>query len=444
MDLRRCRKDVNLALNEALQAADPRSAIVKKIQVKGSRLFADSVKIDLSKYERVLVIGGGKASAGMASGIEAILGKRITGGVVNIPDALKLEAAVHFIELHRATHPVPSEKGVQGVKKMLELVGSPSNRDLIICLISGGGSALMPLPLEPVELSDEIEVTNLLLRSGAEIDEINAVRKHISAIKGGRLAQKLYPSTVLTLVMSDVVGDKLDAIASGPTVPDTTTYGEAKQILLRYNLWRKVSGRVRSAISHGSKDISIETPKPGSRIFSSVFNILVGNNKLSCLAAASSLRKSGYNTLVLSTHVRGEAREVGKICAGILSDIRGNNLPISPPAAVVLGGETTVTMTGHGKGGRNQELVLSAAIGIKDTSNAVVASMGTDGVDGPTNAAGALADNRTVRRARKLELNPDYALQTHNSYDFFNKLDDLLITGPTGTNVNDIIILAVP
>ena len=416
----------------------------QKVKYKGTRLVIDSLELDLAKYERILVIGGGKASAGMAFGLEAIMGKAITYGVVNKPDSLEHIPDSKLIEFHKSTHPEPSEKGVIGVQKMLEMVGRPSPRDLIICLISGGGSALMPMALGPVKLSDEIDVTKLLLRSGAEINEINTVRKHISAIKGGRLAQKLYPSTILTFIISDVVGDKLDAIASGPTVPDTTTYEDAKGVLLKHDIWNRVSARVRTLINSGLEDRINETPKPGSKIFANVFNILLGNNMKSCLAAASSLKKSGFNTLVLSTHVRGEAKEVGKICAGILSDIRANSLPISPPAAIVLGGETTVTMSGHGKGGRNQELVLSTASEMKDIEDVVVASMGTDGIDGPTDAAGAIADDYSIWRAQKLGVNPSNSLRTHNSYFFFKQLGDLLITGPTGTNVNDITILAVP
>lgn len=437
-----CREQVILALNEALRAADPGSILKQKIRLKDSRLTVDSVKLDLSKYNRILVIGGGKASGNMAMGIEQVLDKRITAGIVNVPDYLEPKPRSELIEFHEATHPIPTSKGVEGVKGMLNLVGKPSTKDLVICLISGGGSSLLPMPLETITLSDLKKVTNLLLRSGAEIHEINTVRKHLSAIKGGRLVQKLYPATVLSLIISDVVGDRLDAIASGPTVADSTTYSDTKEILTRYGLWNRVSDRVRKSVNLGISDLSYETPKPDSKIFGHVFNVLVGTNKQSCLAAARCMDKFGYATLVLSTHVQGEAKEVGKIYAGILSDMLRNGLPLSPSAAIIAGGETTVTVTGHGKGGRNQELVLSAAFGIEHLANAIVASMGTDGVDGPTDAAGAIADTETMGRARALGLEPKYSLQTHNSYNFFRKLGDLIITGPTGTNVNDIMILA--
>ena len=430
------------ALNQALRAADPKSILRQKIKLKGSKLTVDSVKLDLSQYERVLVIGGGKASANMALGIERILGKRITAGIVNIPDYLEPKPKSELIEFHEATHPIPSSEGVNGVRKMLKLVGKPTAKDFVICLISGGGSSLLPMPLEPITLSDLQNATNLLLRSGAEIHEINTIRKHLSAIKGGRLAQKLYPATVLSLIISDVVGDKPDAIASGPTIPDPTTYADTKGILMKYDLWNKVSKRVRNAVNLGVSDHSYDTPKPGSKTFDHVFNVLIGTNKQSCVAAAECLNKLGYDAFVLSTHIQGEAKEVGKIYSGILSDMQTNGLPMSVPAAIVAGGETTVTVTGHGKGGRNQELVLSAACGLDSVENVVVASMGTDGVDGPTDAAGAIADSESLARAKRRGLDAGYFLRTHNSYNFFKKLGDLIVTGPTGTNVNDIMILA--
>ncbi|MGI0092055.1 MAG: glycerate kinase type-2 family protein [Nitrososphaerales archaeon] len=443
--LGRGRADVVRALNEALRAANPRTILGEKVKLKGSELIVDSsIKLDVSRFQRILVIGGGKAGAGMAAAIEQILGKRITAGRVNVPDYLESRPRLDRIEFHEATHPVPSVKGMAGVCKMLDLVGQPSNKDLIICLISGGGSALMPMPIESIKLDDEKQVTNLLLRSGARIQEMNTVRKHLSATKGGRLAEKLYPATVLSLIISDVVGDELDSIASGPTVPDSTTYQDTKEILMKYKLWDELSKSVRNTVDRGVSDHSYETPKPGSRIFKQVFNVLVGSSKQSCVAAAGSLKKSGYKTLILSTHIQGEARDVGQIFAGILSDVRRNGIPLRAPAAIVAGGESTVTITGHGKGGRNQELVLSAAFGIESVPDVVVASMGTDGVDGPTDAAGAIADSSTLSRAKMQEMDPKNFLQEHNSYNFFRKLGDLIITGPTGTNVNDIMILVAP
>jgi glycerate 2-kinase len=389
------------------------------------------------------VIGGGKASAGMAMEIEKILRNRITGGSVNIPAYTKPWPKNSRIMFNPASHPIPSEKGVRGVKNMLQLVGKPSRKDLVICLISGGGSALMPIPTTGITLSDKQKATELLLTSGANIHEANTVRKHLSGIKGGRLAEKLYPATVLSLIISDVVGDELESIASGPTVPDRTTYQDAYKVLQRHRLWAEVPKTVRDHISKGMKSKLPETPKPGSTVFKRVHNFLVGSNKHACEAAAKALRKRGYETLVLSTRIQGESKEVGKILSGLASDIRENQIPIAPPAAIVAGGETTVTVHGKGQGGRNQELALSSALSLQGMKGMLVASIGTDGVDGPTNAAGAVADGITLERALKKGLDGMSFLEDNNSYPFFKKLNDLIITGPTGTNVNDIMIAIV-
>lgn len=426
------RGDILRALDEALKTASPSSILRKKLKLQDNRLIIDSVKLDLKIYDRLIVIGGGKAAASLAEELERRLGNRISDGLINIPNYLKVTRKKRIIQFHRATHPFPSEKGVRGVEAMLELVGKPCKKDLIICLITGGGSALMPMPIKGLRLSDEITATRLLLKSGAPIEEINCVRKHLSAIKGGRLAEKLYPARVISLIISDVVGDRLDEIASGPTVPDPTTYGDVARILKDHEIWKKLPRRVRDLVEQAK----IDTPKPGSRIFNGVSNVLIGTNEQSCLAAMHSLKKSGYDARILSTHVQGEAREVGKLYASIIRDMK-------PSTALIAGGETTVTITGKaGKGGRNQELVLSASIGIDSLDGAVIASMGTDGVDGPTDAAGAIADGTSIKRARKKRLDARQLLRDHSAYKFFNELGELIITGPTGTNVNDITILA--
>jgi glycerate-2-kinase len=413
------------------------------VKVRRNELEIGTLSFKLSEFRRVLVIGGGKATSGMALETEQILDGWITGGSVNIPAYTKPWPKSKKINFNPAPHPIPSEDGVRGVKNMLRLVGQPSEDDLVICLISGGGSALMPLPSTRILLSDKQNTTNLLLKSGAKIDEINAVRKHLSDLKGGRLAEELYPATVLSLIISDVVGDKLDSIASGPTVPDDTTYADTFTILQERRLWRSVPSSVRKRIQRGKEGKLPETPKRGSRIFKRVHNVLVGTNKESCQAAAKVLEKRGYHSLILSTRLQGEAREVGKKLAGICISIRENQLPVAPPAAVVAGGETTVTVRGKGRGGRNQELVLSAASSIRGIPGILVASIGTDGVDGPTDAAGAVVDGTTVERGFKKGMDTDTFLRENDSYSLFNKLDDLIVTGPTGTNVNDIVIAIV-
>ena len=428
------------ALTQALLAADPRTILRNKVKVRRNELEIGALSLKLSEFKRVLVIGGGKATASMALEIEQILDGWITDGSVNIPAYTKPWPKSKKINFSPATHPIPSGDGVRGVKNMLRLVGHPSEDDLVICLISGGGSALMPLPSTGLLVSDKQKTTSLLLKSGAKIDEINAVRKHLSDFKGGRLAEKLHPATVLSLIISDVVGDKLESIASGPTVPDDTTYEDAYTILQERGLWRKVPSSVRKRIQKGKEGKLPETPKGSSRIFKRVHNVLVGTNEESCQAAAEVLEKRGYHSLILSTRLQGEAREVGKVLASICTDIHENQHPVAPRVAVIAGGETTVTVHGKGHGGRNQELVLSAALSIRGNPAVLVSSIGTDGVDGPTDAAGAVADGNTVERGLRIRMDPESYLRENNSYPFFKRLRDLVIAGPTGTNVNDIFI----
>ena len=428
------------ALQEALRAADPRVILKHALSLKQGVLHVDSLTLNLSGFDRILVIGGGKASGKMALGMEEILGDRIDAGFVSIPDYQIPRPVCRRIKIHAATHPIPSARGVAGVRRMLELVGRPTDKDLVICAISGGGSALLPLPAPGVTLHDVQVTTDLLLKSGAEISEVNTVRKHLSAIAGGRLAQRLYPATVLSLVISDVVGDSIDSIASGPTAPDRTTFRDAEIVLRNYGLWTKVTPGVREVISRGVARKLEETPKKGSKVFRRVHNLVVGSTRISCLAAAKRLREDGYSTVLLSTRIRGEARETGRLFASKLADMVEKHLPLRPPAAIVAGGETTVTVRGRGVGGRNQELALSAALEIEGMKNVYVASLGTDGVDGPTTAAGAIGDGTVVGRARMAGEEARNYLKDNDSNTFFRKFGGLLVTGPTGTNVNDVII----
>ncbi len=435
-------RDVLVAMDEALAAAQPARIIKRHLKLDGEVLRADELRFPLKNYRRIFVIGGGKASGFMAKEVEKLLGKRIASGLVIIPEYLKPRPRSRRIRYHPATHPVPTRKGLRGVLSMLDLVKNVSRSDLIIVLLSGGGSALMPMPAKGISLSDERHVTSLLLESGASIQEINVVRKHLSQIKGGRLAERLYPATVLSLIISDVVGDKLDAIASGPTAPDPTTHRDAKRVLLKYNLWSRVPASARKVIHEGLAGSIPDTPKKGDRAFRFVHNLIVGSNRESCFAAATAMRKAGYSTQILSTRITGEAREVGRVLGSIVTDVRDYGLPVAPPAALVAGGETTVTVQGKGKGGRNQELTLAAAVMMSDSRGIVIGSLATDGVDGPTEAAGALADGTTVARANKLRMSSEEYLRNNDSYRYFLKLKDLIVIGPTGTNVNDITILA--
>jgi len=435
-------RDVLAAMDEALAAANPARIIRKHLRLTGQLLRVDALRFRLKEYQRIFVIGGGKASGHMAEEVEKLLGEWITRGLVIIPDYVRPRPQSRRIRYRAATHPIPTRKGMASVLEMLDLVGNVSRNDMVIVLLSGGASALMPLPAEGMSLRDEARVTALLLKSGASIEEINTVRKHLSQVKGGRLAARLYPATVLSLIISDVVGDRIDAIGSGPTAPDPTTYYDAEQVLQTFHLWSRIPDRARKVITDGLAGSIPDTPKRRDKTFRQVRNLIVGNNRESCLAAAEAMTKAGYRTQTLPIQITGEAREAGRIFGAIARDIRDNALPFAPPAALVAGGETTVTVRGKGKGGRNQELVLAAAAKIDGSDGIVVGSFATDGIEGQTNAAGALADGTTVMRGLKLGMSPEQYLRNNDSYHYFSKLKDLVITGPTGTNVNDITILA--
>jgi glycerate 2-kinase len=429
------------SLEHALNAVDAKHIIKSKIQLKNSNLRVNGYKFNLAKFKNIYVVGGGKASGSMAEALEQILGKYITNGLVNVPQGSKQKTKI--IKLHEASHPVPNEAGVEGTRRMLEIAEQAEKDDLVICLISGGGSSLMPLPRDQISIADKREITNTLLKCGATINEINTVRKHISNFKGGWLAKKAYPATILNLILSDVVGDPLDFIASGPTVPDSTTFDDAIKVLKKYSLWDKTPESIKKILSDGEKGIIPETPKADDEAFKKVFNVIVGNNRFASLEACKQLKNEGLNTLLLTATLEGEARHIGVMLASIAREITASENPVKKPVGIVIGGETTVTVTGRGLGGRNQELALASALKLRELDGVVVASLSTDGVDGPTDAAGAIVDGKTLERAAKMGLIPEEYLAENNSYNFFSKLGDLIFTGPTGTNVNDISIIIV-
>src|SRR5213080_24149 len=434
-------RDVLAAMDEALQTASPTRIIRRHARLSHDTFHVDKLNFPLKQDRRLFVIGAGKASGYMGEEIERILGKRIADGLVIIPDYLRPRPRGHRIGYHLGTHPIPSQKNTQGVGQILRLVENSTAGDLIIVLLSGGASALMDYPSGGISLEDERKTTLLLLKSGASIHEINTVRKHISRVKGGRLAEAVDGARVLTLIISDVVGDQVDTIGSGPTAPDPTTYRDAVQVLEKYNLWTIIPNHVRKTIVAGTNGVIAETPKPRDRSFRHVNNVLVGSNRESCRTAMAYLNRVGYDAQILTTRLVGKAREAGRILGSIATDIHDNGLPLSPPAALISGGETTVTVKGIGKGGRNQELALAAAISISGYERIAVGSLATDGVDGPTDAAGAIADGTTVRRGNRLGMDAEDYLRKNDSYNYFRRLGDIIRTGPTGTNVNDIMII---
>ena len=436
--LRKGRKLALQSIEHAINAVDAKRLVKTKLRLENSNLRVEGCSFDLAKFKNIYVVGGGKAGGKMAQAIEEKLGNYVTAGTMNVPYCTKQET--RFIQLNYANHPVPVEAGVRGTQRIMALVEKAQQDDLVICLISGGGSSLMPLPRDGVSLKDKQEITNKLLLSGAAISEINVVRKHLSAFKGGWLAKKAYPAKVLNIVLSDVMGDPLDAIASGPTVPDPSTFCDAKEILEKYNLWLNAPSCVRKTFLKGIKGLIQETPKADDPVFENVFNVIIGDNRTAIEAAFDQLRSEGLKTMFLDDTLEGEARGVGKTIAQ-LARVLLQDVHVPKPLSVIAGGETTVTVTGKGLGGRNQELALSVALNFQDTEECVVASFSTDGTDGPTDAAGAIVDGYTVRRAKQLGLDAEKYLSANDSYHFFQKLGDLIFTGPTGTNVNDISMI---
>jgi glycerate 2-kinase len=415
----------------ALDAADPRDAILKRMR-----------RYNLRRFQNVHVVGAGKAGAGMAAALERVPGLCVAGGLVNVKYGHT--ARLRRVELCECGHPVPDENGMAGARRIAQIAQQAGPRVLVLCVISGGASALLPLPAEGISLADKQAATEALLACGADIHELNTIRKHLSAIKGGQLARLAWPATVITLVLSDVVGDDLDVIGSGPTVPDRSSFAQSLAIVRRYGLLERVPGAVRARLELGAAGGIEETPRVGDPVFARVRNVIVGSNRIAVDSAARAARALGYGTLVLSTMVEGETRDVARVHAAVAREIRASGRPVKPPACVISGGETTVTLSdGHGPGGRNQEFVLAAARDIAGLENMVVLSAGTDGTDGPTDAAGAIADGRTVARASEMGLSAADALARNDSYHFFEPLGDLIRTGPTGTNVMDVHVVMV-
>ncbi|HSE88280.1 MAG TPA: glycerate kinase [Candidatus Binatia bacterium] len=423
-----------------LKAADPINAILRHVKLAGDNLEVGAKRYDLAPCSGIYVIGAGKASARMAQALEQIFGGRLSG-VVNVKygHAAPLKA----IKVNEAGHPVPDEAGVPATREILRLLEQCDERSLVFFLVSGGGSALLPCPADGLTLQDKQRTTQALLECGATIQEINAVRKHISQVKGGRLAKVAYPATVVSLILSDVVGDALDSIASGPTVPDRSTFADCLRVIEKYRIEAKIPPGVKLYLERGVKGELEETPKPQDPVFQKVQNLVVGSNRLALAAAKQKAQELGYHGLILSSLIQGETREAAGFHAAIGKEILATGNPVARPACVISGGETTVTIQGVGLGGRNQEFAIAAAIGIAGSEGIVILSGGTDGTDGPTDAAGALADGTTCARARALGMNPMSYLADNDSYHFFQRLDDLLITGPTLTNVMDLRLVLV-
>ncbi|MFA5206563.1 MAG: DUF4147 domain-containing protein [Lentisphaeria bacterium] len=429
-------------IQAALAAVEPGAAVRVAVGRDGDVLSVAGHAYNLRDYDRVFLAGGGKAGAPMAQALAAILGDRLTAGWVNVKEGHLARGTVPAaLTIHEARHPVPDAAGLAGAERVLALAREAGARDLLFCLISGGGSALLPAPAASLSLDDVQALTGVLLRCGATINEVNAVRKHVSRLAGGQLARAAAPAAVVSLILSDVVGSPLDVIASGPTVPDGSTFAEALAVLDRYGVTETVPATVRAHLLAGRQGRVPETPKPGDRLFRRVQNVIVGGNAIAAQAAKAEAERLGFHALVLSTYVEGEAREVGRVAAGIAKSLTADGLPLARPACVILGGETTVTVRGAGRGGRNQELALAAALALDGWAGVTVIALATDGTDGPTDAAGAVVTGDTVRRAREQGLDAAAFLAANDAYTFFDRAGGLLRTGPTNTNVNDLTVI---
>jgi hydroxypyruvate reductase len=424
-------------IDAALAAVDPAQALKNALRREGDVLRLGGEVIDLSAFDRVLAVGAGKAGAPMAQALEELLGDRLTAGRVVVKDGHAAPTGV--VEIMEASHPVPDQRGVAAGARLAELLMGTDERTLVFCLLSGGGSALLVAPAAGVSLADKQATTSLLLACGADIAEINAVRKHMSTLKGGGLARLAAPAKVVSLIVSDVVGDRLDVIASGPTVADNSTWSDVREIFDRYALWEQLPAPVRARAQAGLAGQVPDTPKPGDPLLARVSNTVIAGNRQALAAMAARAGQLGYAPLILSSTIEGETREVARVHAALVREVKASGHPLAPPCCLISGGETTVTLgPSHGKGGRNQEFALAAALDLRGMKGVLLASVGSDGSDGPTDAAGAWADGETVARAAALGLKARDFLAPHDAYNFFAPLGDLVVTGPTRTNVMDV------
>lgn len=426
----------------AVRAASPYAAVRENLRLARSAgnsvLKIKNTSIGLEKGGRVFVIGAGKGAPAMARAVEGILGKRISGGLVvtKYGHSLPLKS----MDAVEAGHPIPDRNGMRAAERIMKIAEDAGEGDLVLFLLTGGASALLPAPAGGIALKEKQAVSRLLINSGASINEINAVRKHLSRLKGGRLAELAWPARVLTLIISDVVGSDLSSIGSGPTAPDPSTFGDCIRIIGKYGLKEKVPANALKLLNGGAKGDEAETPKPGHKAFSRTKNIVLADNLTALLAAKEKAASLGYRPLILSSTATGNTREAARLFSSVLMEIKRSGNPARPPACLLMGGETTLKVAGKGKGGRNQEFALSAALALGGEEGISILSAGTDGTDGPTDAAGAFALPGTLKKASALGLDPADFLSRNDSYNFFKPLGGLFMTGPTGTNVMDIAI----
>jgi glycerate 2-kinase len=442
--LKEMRVDAKKIFLAAVARSNPYEAVKRFVHPGGGKLILgcedrQETELDLGQFDRIVVVGGGKATAPMAKALEDLLGEKIRKGVISVKYGFTERLSI--IEIIEAGHPIPDQSGVAATRKILDILKEAEEKDLIFSLISGGGSALLPQPADGITLQEKQAITKSLLECGATIEEINAIRKHISASKGGQMARLSYPATAVNLMLSDVIGDRMDVIASGPFVPDLSTFDGAWEIISKYGL-EEIPLSIRKYLRMGAEGKLPETPKKGDPVFERVHNFIIGSNILALEAAKSEAEKLGYRSLILSSTIQGETKEVARAHSAILKEVLASGHPVPPPACIISGGETTVTIRGNGLGGRNQEFCLAAALDLGGLPPRVlVLSGGTDGNDGPTPAAGAMVDPLTEEEGAKAGMDASAYLENNDSYHFFEKTDELLVTGPTNTNVMDVRIM---
>lgn len=430
-------------IDKALKAVDPYQAVINHLKRNDDTLVCGSHTYDLANFDRVRIIGFGKGSTPMAQAAHDLLADKITDGLVIVKYGHILADNINIspVALVEAGHPVPDEKSLAHSTTLVSMLADGTESDLVLCLISGGGSALLTRPVDGISLADVQTLTKALLAAGATINEINAIRKHLSSVKGGQLARLAHPATLISLILSDVGGDPLDVIASGPTTPDFSTFEEALRLLEKYHLTKQVAPSIPAHLQAGRSGSKPETPKQDDPAFKRVQNHIIANNQMALEAAVEAARELGWHADSFGPFLEGEATEVARQIAFLARTVSLNSTIFKKPAALIFGGETTVTLKGNGLGGRNQQLALATALHIQNSANLLVAYIATDGNDGPTDAAGAIVDGQTISKATTAGLDPLAYLDNNDSYHFFRAIDDLIITGPTNTNVNDIVLI---
>ena len=425
---------------KAVASVQPELLIQNQVKVNGSVLHIFNEELNLEEIEHIYIIGAGKATASMASAVEKILGKRIKNGHIVVKYGHS--APLQHISLTEAGHPVPDQNGFSATEKISAIASGAGINDLVICLISGGGSALLADSPYGITQKDLAELNDTLVRCGADIREINIVRKHVSGIKGGRLASITYPARLISLILSDVPGDSVESIASGPTCPDPSTFNDAMEVIERHGIKDKIPGSVLASLLNGVRGEVPESPKKDDLVFKRVSNYLIGTNRTALNAAADESSRMGLNTIIFNEVLACTVEKASDLIINEAIGIKGDN-SVRKPVALLFGGETIIKVTGKGLGGRNQHLALSCALMLKEVDGITVLAAGTDGNDGPTDAAGAVVDRSTIKKALELNLNPGKYLAGFDSYNFFRLAGGHIITGPTMTNVMDIAVVIV-